>query len=393
MFVYADNAATTPVSDAVFNAMLPWLHDRYGNPSAIYSVGREAKAAVEDARVKVASLIGARPEEIVFTAGGSESDNYALKGTAYAGRKKGRHIISTKIEHHAMLHTLEWLEKQGFEVTLLDVDSDGLVSPDDVKRAVSDNTILISVMAANNEIGTIEPIAEIGEIAAAHKIPFHTDAVQAYGHIPLNVREMNLSTLSLSAHKLRGPKGIGALYIKNGTHIDTFLHGGGQERGRRGGTENVAGIVGLGEAAYQCSLHMAEDAKRVTALRDRLIAGILPIPYSRLTGHPTRRLPGNASFCIEGIEGEAIVLTLDSLGVMASSGSACSSGSLDPSHVLMAIGLPHVVAHGSVRLSLGPQNTDAEVDYLISAVHKTAEDLRAKSPVWENNAPMWAKFE
>ena len=383
-YVYADNAATTPVSEAVFRAMEPWLRGGYGNPSSIYSIGREAHEAVEHARAQVAAVIGASPSEIVFTGCGSEADNFAVKGIASAQRNRGRHIISTKIEHHAMLHTFDYLKKLGFEITLLDVDSDGLVSPADVEAAIRPDTILISVMAANNEIGTIEPLAEIGAVAAAHKIPFHTDAVQAYGHIPIDVREMNLSLLSLSGHKLYGPKGIGALYIKNGVRIDTFLHGGGQERGRRGGTENVAGIVGLGVAAEAAAASMAEESARIAAMRDRLIAELLKIPYSRLNGHPTRRLPGNASFCFEAIEGESLVLTLDMLGVAASSGSACSSGSLDPSHVLMAIGLPHEVAHGSLRLSLGAENTEEDVDRIVDAVRASVSRLRDMSPMWED---------
>ncbi|MDD6876829.1 MAG: cysteine desulfurase NifS [Clostridiaceae bacterium] len=383
-YVYADNAATTPVSEAVFRAMEPWLRGGYGNPSSIYSIGREAHEAVEHARAQVAAVIGASPSEIVFTGCGSEADNFAVKGIASAQRNRGRHIISTKIEHHAMLHTFDYLKKLGFEITLLDVDSDGLVSPADVEAAIRPDTILISVMAANNEIGTIEPLAEIGAVAAAHKIPFHTDAVQAYGHIPIDVREMNISLLSLSGHKLYGPKGIGALYIKNGVRIDTFLHGGGQERGRRGGTENVAGIVGLGVAAEAAAASMAEESARIAAMRDRLIAELLKIPYSRLNGHPTRRLPGNASFCFEAIEGESLVLTLDMLGVAASSGSACSSGSLDPSHVLMAIGLPHEVAHGSLRLSLGAENTEEDVDRIVDAVRASVSRLRDMSPMWED---------
>ena len=383
-YVYADNAATTPVSEAVFRAMEPWLRGGYGNPSSIYSIGREAHEAVEHARAQVAAVIGASPSEIVFTGCGSEADNFAVKGIASAQRNRGRHIISTKIEHHAMLHTFDYLKKLGFEITLLDVDSDGLVSPADVEAAIRPDTILISVMAANNEIGTVEPLAEIGAVAAAHKIPFHTDAVQAYGHIPIDVREMNLSLLSLSGHKLYGPKGVGALYIKNGVRIDTFLHGGGQERGRRGGTENVAGIVGLGVAAEAAAASMAEESARIAAMRDRLIVELLKIPYSRLNGHPTRRLPGNASFCFEAIEGESLVLTLDMLGVAASSGSACSSGSLDPSHVLMAIGLPHEVAHGSLRLSLGAENTEEDVDRIVDAVRASVSRLRDMSPMWED---------
>ena len=382
--VYVDNAATTACAPEVLEVMVQALSGACGNPSSHYSIGYEAKEFVDTGRAQVAKAINATPAEIFFTGCGSEADNFAVKGIASAQRNRGRHIISTKIEHHAMLHTFDYLKKLGFEITLLDVDSDGLVSPADVEAAIRPDTILISVMAANNEIGTIEPLAEIGAVAAAHKIPFHTDAVQAYGHIPIDVREMNLSLLSLSGHKLYGPKGIGALYIKNGVRIDTFLHGGGQERGRRGGTENVAGIVGLGVAAEAAAASMAEESARISAMRDRLIAELLKIPYSRLNGHPTRRLPGNASFCFEAIEGESLVLTLDMLGVAASSGSACSSGSLDPSHVLMAIGLPHEVAHGSLRLSLGAENTEEDVDRIVDAVRASVSRLRDMSPMWED---------
>jgi len=392
-FVYADNAATTPVSDAVFEAMLPYIKEQYGNPSSIYSIGRESAAAISHAREQVAALLNAKTDEIIFNGGGSEGDNTVLKGFAFANRAKGNHIISTKIEHHAMLHALEWLEKQGFEVTLLDVDKYGQISLSELEAAIRPETILISVMAANNEIGTIQPLTEIGAIAKAHKIAFHTDAVQAVGHIPLDVEAMNITMLSLSAHKFHGPKGVGALYVKRGTRIDTFMHGGGQERSRRGGTENVAGIVGLGKAAEEARLHMDTDMARIATMRDRMVKAILEIPYTRLNGHPTNRLPGNANFSIEGIEGEAIVLTLDNMGIAASSGSACSSGSLDPSHVLMSIGLTHEVAHGSLRLSLDSQNTEEDVDYIIECVKTMAQNLRAVSPVWEGGKPLWANFQ
>ncbi|MBE6930233.1 MAG: cysteine desulfurase NifS [Ruminococcaceae bacterium] len=392
-FVYADNAATTPVSDSVFNAMLPFIKDQYGNPSSIYSIGREATAAIKKAREQVAALLNAKTDEIIFNGGGSEGDNTVLKGYAFANRKKGNHIISTKIEHHAMLHAMEWLEKQGFEVTLLGVDEYGRISLDELRAAIRPETILISVMAANNEIGTVQPLAEIGAIAKEHKIAFHTDAVQAVGHIPLDVEAMNITMLSMSAHKFHGPKGVGALYVKRGTRIDTFLHGGGQERSRRGGTENVAGIVGLGQAAEDARVNLEADMSRIAAMRDRMVKAILEIPYTRLNGHPTDRLPGNANFSIEGIEGEAIVLTLDNMGIAASSGSACSSGSLDPSHVLMSIGLSHAVAHGSLRLSLDSQNTEEDVDYIIQSVKTMAENLRAVSPVWEDGKPLWANFQ
>ena len=382
-FIYADHSATTPLSETALNAMLPWLREGYGNPSSIYSIGRDAHAALEKARAQVAGMLNAKPSEIIFTGCGSESDNMALRGIAHARRNRGSHIISTAIEHHAMLHTLEALEKEGFEVTLLAPDSEGFISPADVEAAIRPDTILISVMAAN-EIGTIEPIAEIGAVAAAHKIPFHTDAVQAFGHIPLDVNAMHISALSLSAHKLGGPKGVGALYLKNGLAAEPVIYGGGQERGRRGGTENVAGIVGLGAAAEEAAANMEADAARLTALRDRLIAALLEIPYSRLTGPRTDRLPGHASFCFEAVEGEALVLTLDMLGAAASSGSACSSGSLDPSHVLMAIGLPQEVAHGSLRLTLGPENTEEDVDTLIGIVRSAVERLRTMSPLWDD---------
>lgn len=384
-FIYADNAATTPVADEVLQAMLPYLKECYGNPSAIYSIGRDAKAAIEKARTQVAAMLNAKPDEIIFNGGGSEGDNTAIKGYALANRSKGNHIISTKIEHHAMIHTFEFLEKQGYEVTLLDVDETGLVDPAAVEAAIRPETILISVMAANNEIGTVEPIGEIGAIAHAHKIAFHTDAVQAAGHIRLDVEKMHIDMLSLSGHKFYAPKGVGAFYLRRGTRIATLLHGGGQERSRRGGTENVAGIVGLGKAAELAMADMDEEIVRVSAMRDRLIEGLLKIPASRVNGHRTSRLPGNVSVCFEAIEGESLVLTLDMMGVASSSGSACSSGSLDPSHVLMAIGLPHEVAHGSLRLSLGRENTEEDVDRLLEILPQAVERLRAMSPVWNES--------
>ena len=364
--------------------MLPWLREGYGNPSSIYSLGRDAHAAMDKARAQVAAVLNASPSEIIFTGCGSEADNMALRGIAHARKGRGSHIISTAIEHHAVLHTLEALEKEGFAVTLLKPDAEGFISPADLEAAIRPDTILISVMAANNEIGTIEPVAELGAVAAAHKIPFHTDAVQAFGHIPLDVQAMHISALSLSAHKLGGPKGVGALYLKKGLAAEPVIYGGGQERGRRGGTENVAGIVGLGAAAEASAASMAADAEALTVLRDRLINELLTVPYSRLTGPREKRLPGHASFCFEGVEGEALVLTLDMLGAAASSGSACSSGSLDPSHVLMAIGLAHEVAHGSLRLTLGPENTAEDAEALITIVKQAVERLRAMSPLWDD---------
>jgi cysteine desulfurase len=381
--IYADHAATTPLSRRALNAMAPYLTTEYGNPSSIYSVGRAAKKAVESARGKVAAALGARPEEIHFTSGGTEADNWAIKAVAELKKNKGKHIISTPIEHHAVLHTLKYLEKQGYEVTYLDVDGSGNISLDALKAAIRPDTILITVMMANNEIGTVEPVAEIGKIARAAGVLFHTDAVQAAGHIPLDVGEMQIDMLSLSGHKFRGPKGTGALYIRKGLRLPSNMQGGAQERGLRSGTENVAGIVGLAEALEESVANMEENRKKVAAMRDRLIEGLLRIPASRLTGDPDNRLPGSASFVFECVEGESMVLMLDQNGICASSGSACSSGSLDPSHVLMAIGLPHEVAHGSLRLTLGEDNTEEDVDVILEKLPQIISRLRDMSPLWE----------
>lgn len=383
--IYMDNAATTAVCPEALAAMLPCFGERFGNASSIHSTGRDARKALEEARRKVAECLGAKPNEIYFTSGGSESDNWAIKGAAYANQKKGKHIITTKIEHHAVLHTCEWLEKQGFSVTYLPVDEYGRVNPADVEGAITDQTILISVMAANNEIGTIEPIAEIGKIAKAHKILFHTDAVQAVGAIPVDVNSWNVDMLSLSGHKFHGPKGVGALYIRTGAKVDTFLHGGAQERGRRASTENVPGIVGLAAALEKAVSSLEENGVKLIYLRDKLIHGILDqVPYSRLNGHPLERLPGNVNVSVQYIEGESLLLRLDLAGVAASSGSACTSGSLDPSHVLLAIGLPHEVAHGSLRLSLTDTNTEEEVDYVLRELPRIVEELRAMSPMYDD---------
>lgn len=381
--IYLDNAATTPVSQEVLNFMLPYFTQVYGNASSIHQTGREAAKAIAEARRQVAAAIGAKPEEIYFTAGGSESDNWAIKGTAFARKAKGNHIITSSIEHHAVLHTCQWLEKQGFEVTYLKVDGDGFVSPADVENAITDKTILISIMAANNEIGTVEPIAEIGKIAKAHNIPFHTDAVQAIGAIPVNVADWQVDMLSLSGHKFHGPKGVGALYVRKGTRLDTLLQGGAQERGLRAGTENLAGIAGLGKAITLAVENLEEKSKKLVALRDRLIDGILnSIPDVRLNGPRLNRLPGNVNVSVRYIEGESLLLRLDLSGIAASSGSACTSGSLDPSHVLLAIGLPHEIAHGSLRLSLSQDNTDADVDEVLKVLPDIVENLRDMSPLF-----------
>ncbi len=380
MIAYLDNAATTAVSPEVLTAMLPYFTECYGNPSSIHSTGRDAHKAVDAARRQVAAAINADPAEIYFTAGGSESDNWAIKGTAFAKRDKGNHIITTAIEHHAVLHTCQWLEKQGFEVTYLPVDENGLVSVEDVEKAITDKTILISVMAANNEIGTIEPIAEIGALARSKGILFHTDAVQAVGAIPLDVRAMNIDMLSMSGHKFHGPKGIGALYIRKGVRLDTLIAGGAQERGKRAGTENLPGIVGIGKAIEIATRDMEANAARMTRLRDKLIAGILEsIPDVRLNGHPTRRLPNNVNVSVRYIEGEALLLRLDLAGIAGSSGSACTSGSLDPSHVLLAIGLPHEIAHGSLRLTLGTDTTEADIDEVLDKLPGIVKNLRDMS--------------
>ncbi len=382
--VYMDNAATTPVSPAVLEKMLPYFSECYGNANSIHSTGLDARKALNAARKKVAAALNCNPEEVYFTSGGSESDNWALKGVAFANRKKGNHIITSAIEHHAILHTCEWLEKQGFEITYVPVDADGLVNPADVEAAITDKTILISIMAANNEIGTIEPIEEITKIAHAHHVLFHTDAVQAIGAIPVDVRAIGCDLLSLSGHKFHGPKGVGALYIKQGTRIDNLIHGGAQERGRRASTENVAGIVGMAEAIELATANIPEKAARISALRDQLIDGLTALPYVRLNGHRTKRLPGNVNVSVRFIEGESLLLRLDLAGVAASSGSACTSGSLDPSHVLLAIGLPHEIAHGSLRLSLSDTTTQEEVDYVLSVLPGIIEYLRDMSPLYND---------
>ena len=383
--IYLDNAATTRVRPEVAEAVLPAMTETYGNASSVHSFGREAKKAMEKARAQVAAAIGAKKEEIYFTAGGSEADNWAIKGAAHALRRKGLHIITTAIEHHAVLHTCQALEKEGFEVTYLPVDEYGLVTPEQVEAAIRPDTILVSVMAANNEIGTIEPIAEIGAVCRAHKVLFHTDAVQAVGHMPLDVAAMQIDMLSLSGHKFYAPKGVGALYIRTGVRIENLIEGGAQERNRRAGTENVPAIVGMGKAIELITAEMAEENARISGLRDRLIAGILDAsPESRLNGHPTKRLPGNVNVSIRYIEGEALLLSLDMAGIAASSGSACTSGSLDPSHVLLAIGLPHEIAHGSLRLTIGRDNTQDEIDRVLEELPKIVSRLRAMSPLYDD---------
>ena len=382
-FVYADNAATTKVSQRVLDAMLPYLTEHYGNPSSVYSIARTAKRAIEAAREKVALALGAEPREIFFTSCGTESDNWAIKGAALRQAAKGKkHIITSNFEHHAVLHTCEYLEKHGFEVTYLPVDENGLLSPEQVKEAIRPDTALVTIMYANNEIGTIQPVAEIGAVCREKGVLFHTDAVQAVGNVPIDVKAQNIDLLSLSGHKIHAPKGIGALYIRKGVVIDNFVHGGGQESGKRGGTENTAYIVGLGQAMEDAVNGLDEKVKRVTALRDRLIEGMLKIPASRLNGDPHKRLCGNANVSFEAVEGEALLLRLDLKGVCGSSGSACTSGSLDPSHVLLAIGLPHEIAHGSLRLSLGDDSTEEDVDYILDVLPGVVQTLRDMSPVW-----------
>ena len=382
--VYVDNAATTKIADSVIDDMLPYLKDVYGNPSSLHSAGREAKKVMEDARADIAAALHCEPGEIYFTSGGTEADNWAIFGTAYSKIKKGNHIITSAIEHHAVLHTLQTLEKQGFEVTYLPVGIDGIVSIEDVKNAIREDTILITIMYANNEIGTIQPISEIAEIAREKKILFHTDAVQAVGSLPIDIKELGVDMLSFTAHKIYGPKGIGALFIKKGVLIDRFMQGGAQEKNRRAGTENIAGIVGFASALSSAVAHLDENAQRLIKMRDRLIKEVLAtIPYTRLNGHPDKRLPGNVNFSIEYIEGESILLMLDLNGICASSGSACTSGSLDPSHVLLALGLTHEVAHGSLRISLGHSSTEEDIDYILEVLPKIVERLRNMSPLWE----------
>lgn len=383
--IYLDNAATTQVYPEVLDAMLPYFTEYYANPSSVYTFAAESAKAVDQARESVAGLLHAKPEEIYFTGGGSESDNWAIKAAAEAYGEKGKHIITSKIEHHAVLNTCAYLEKKGFEVTWLDVDEDGKISLSDLEAAIRPDTILISIMAANNEIGTVQPIREIGKIAREHGVLFHTDAVQAFGHIPLDVEEMNIDMLSASGHKINGPKGVGVLYIRKGVKIRSFIHGGAQERKRRAGTHNVPGIVGIGKAAGLALDTMGERSKKETELRDYLIERVLKeIPYTRLNGHRSDRLPNNANFCFRFIEGESMLILLDQAGICASSGSACTSGSLDPSHVLLAIGLPHEIAHGSLRLTLSEKNTAEEIDYTVEELKKIIERLRGMSPLYED---------
>lgn len=382
--IYMDNAATTAVSQEALETMMPFFRENFGNPSTIYSVGRNAKKELEIARERVAKALGASPKEIFFTSCGTESDNWAIKGAAFEGLKKGKnHIITSKIEHHAVLHTVQYLEKKGFDVTYLDVDSQGLVNPKDVENAITEKTALVTIMYANNEIGTIEPIEEIGKICKDKGVLFHTDAVQAVGHVPIDVKKQNIDMLSLSAHKFHGPKGIGALYIRKGVRIETFMEGGAQESGKRAGTENTAEIAALGKAIETACTEIEEKNSKLIKKRDKLISELLKIERSRLNGHREKRLPGNVNISFEGIEGESLLLLLDMAGICASSGSACTSGSLDPSHVLLAIGLPHEIAHGSLRLSLDGSNTDEEIDFVIAEVSKAVKRLRDMSPLWE----------
>lgn len=383
--IYADNAATTRMSDAAVAAMLPCMQEFYGNPSSLYAFGQEAKEKLEDARTRIAACLGGAPREIIFTSGGSEAGNQALLTAAAWGERKGRkHIISTKFEHHAILHTLKALEKRGFEVTLLDVHADGVVTPEEVAAAIRPDTCLVTVMFANNEIGTIQPIAEIGAVCRKAGVLFHTDAVQAAGHLAINVAAQNVDMLSLSAHKFHGPKGVGVLYARKGVFPEVLIHGGAQERGKRAGTENLAGICGMAAALTEACGSIDSVAARLIPLRDRLIEGLRRIPYSQLNGDPARRVPNNVSFCFEGIEGESLLLLLDDKGICASSGSACTSGSLDPSHVLLAIGRPHEVAHGSLRLTLSEDVTEEEIDYIISSVRDVVTYLRSMSPFWHD---------
>lgn len=383
--IYMDNAATTPVKPEVLEAMLPYFTEKFGNPSSIYSISSETKKAITDAREVIARTINTTPENIYFTAGGSESDNWALKAAADAYESKGKHIITTKIEHHAILHTCEYLEKKGFEVTYLDVDENGFVKPDELRAAIRPDTILISVMFANNEIGTIEPVAEIGEIAHEHGVLFHTDAVQAYTQVPIDVEAMNIDMLSASGHKINGPKGIGFLYIRKGVKIRSFVHGGAQERHRRAGTENVAGIIGLAKAAELAAANLKERTEAERKVRDHLISRIeKEIPYAKLNGDRTKRLPNNVNFSFRFIEGESMLILLDGKGICASSGSACTSGSLDPSHVLLAIGLPHEIAHGSLRLTISDDTTMEDADFVVDNLKEIVGHLREMSPLYED---------
>ena len=385
MKIYADNAATTKMSRAAIDAMLPCMEADFGNPSSLYTIGQRAKELLEAARADVASVINAEPREILFTSGGSEADNQALRSAAALGRKVGKtHIISTAFEHHAVLHTLKALEKEGFTVTLLDVHEDGLVRPEELESAIREDTCLVTVMFANNEIGTIQPIRELGAICRKHGVLFHTDAVQAMGHLPIDVQADNIDLLSASAHKFHGPKGVGFLYARKGIRLTNLIEGGAQERGKRAGTENVPAIVGMAAALKEAAANIEKNAAHMTAMRDRLMRGIGQIPHSALNGDAEKRLPGNVNFCFEGIEGESLLLLLDDRGISASSGSACTSGSLDPSHVLLAIGRVHDVAHGSLRLSIGENVTEEEIDYIIRNVKEVVEYLRSFSPVWRD---------
>lgn len=385
MVIYADNAATTQMSATALEAMMPYMCGQYGNPSSLHSVGQAAAEAVQRARENVARCLGCRPNEIIFTSGGSEADNQAIVSAAKIGARRGKkHIISTAFEHHAVLHTLKKLEKEGFEIELLPVGEEGNITAANVADAIREDTCLVTVMYANNEIGSVLPVADIGKVCRDRGVLFHTDAVQAVGHVPIDVAENNIDMLSLSAHKFHGPKGVGALYVRQGIALTNIIEGGAQERGKRAGTENVPGVVGMAAALDEACRNMDKNSERVTALRDRLIAGLSKIPHSALNGDKNNRLPGNVSFCFEGIEGESLLLLLDAKGICASSGSACTSGSLDPSHVLLAIGRPHEVAHGSLRLSLCESNTDSEVDYMLETIPQVVEYLRGMSPLWRD---------
>lgn len=383
--IYLDNAATTRVKPEVAEAMKLYFEEMYGNPASMYTFAGKVKKSVDESREAIAEFLGANPNEIYFTGGGSESDNWAIKATAFAKREKGKHIITSKIEHHAILHTCEYLEKLGFEVTYLDVDENGVVDLEQLEASIREDTILISIMFANNEIGTIEPVREIGAIARKHGVLFHTDAVQAFGHVPIDVKELNIDLLSASGHKINGPKGIGILYIKESVKIGAFIHGGAQERGRRAGTHNTPGIVGFGKATRLAAESLERRAKYESELRDYLIRRVLEeVPYTRLNGHPSERLSNNANFSFRFIEGESLLIMLDQKGICASSGSACTSGSLDPSHVLLAIGLPHEIAHGSLRLTLSEETTKEEIDYVVDEIKKIVERLRSMSPLYED---------
>ena len=383
--IYADNAATTKISRAAIDAMLPYMDEFYGNPSSLYAFGQKVKEALEDARSRISACLGCNPRELTFTSGGSEADNQAIRSSAILGARKGKkHIISTAFEHHAVLHTLKALEREGFEITLLDVHENGLVTAEQVRQATRPDTCLVTIMYANNEIGTVQPIWEIGAACREARVLFHTDAVQAAGHLPIDAQAQNIDLLSLSAHKFHGPKGIGALYTRRGAPLESLIEGGAQERGKRAGTENIPAIMGMAAALEESCAHMKENAVKVSALRDKLIAGLSEIPHSILNGDPVNRLPGNVNFCFEGIEGESLLLLLDDKGICASSGSACTSGSLDPSHVLLAIGRPHEVAHGSLRLTINEETTEAEADCLVEAVRDVVAYLRSISPVWRD---------